>query len=103
MEGLSQFGDFNPIEEEEKIEDIKSEKEAEVVLKEEQKKPLVWLHKNAKIVKIGRDGTKLGTYSSQQKIADQLHVTHGTISYWMRTQSKEQQIAKRGFYLEYEY
>lgn len=69
---------------------------------EKKKTDLVWKHKNAVLVKYGKDGTKLGTYSSQRKLAEQLGVTQTTVGYWMK-EPVDVQIKKRNFYIKYEY
>jgi hypothetical protein len=100
MEALSSVGDFTPIEEQ----NDKTEEEEVVEIEEtnDNKKQLSWLHKNAKVVKIGKDGTKLGTYNNQSAFAKQIGKTQTTIANWMK-QSKEIQLEKRNYYLMYEY
>lgn len=53
------------------------------------------------IVKYGKNGQKLGTYTSQSKIAEQLGVSQHTVCNYMK-QEKDIQLMKRGYYLQYE-
>ena len=95
MESLEQLGNFKPSEDEEK----QLKKAAE---KEEENKNLVWKHKTAIIVKFGRDGTKLGSYPTKKKLAEQLGVSQSMINYYMK-QPESIQLKKRGYVLRYEY
>ena len=98
MESLSSLGDFRPSDEEEK--EVKKENKKEK--KENNFNDLMWKHKNSVIIKYGLDGTKLGQYRSQKKLAEQLGVNQTSISHWMR-EDKQVQLEKRKFYLKYEY
>lgn len=106
MESLSEMGDFKPTKEEEekekemmKQEEVKQVAEASKAIKEEQS--LTWKHRNSLLVKYGKDGTKLGTYKTRGQLARQLGVEPSTVGYYMK-QDIQTQLAKRGFYLQYE-
>ena len=97
MESLA-AGNFSLSAEEKKVEEAFIKEEAS----SEEEKQLVWKHKNAVLVKYGRDGTRLGTYTSQRKLAAQLGISQPTVGTYIKM-PKEAQIEKNGYYLVYEH